>query len=128
MELIDSINQIVMNALRAAQLTDLAVGTVESISPLSVKLDTSQQVIRQEILYRTEAVLERKLKLLDHTHSTPEGTSGPGRSAVEVMIDGKVAPVRDGYVILSSGLAAGDKVLLLAVLGGQKFIILSRIV
>ena len=41
--------------------------------------------------------------------------------------DGKPLPVEGGYIILNRGLAAGDKVLLLRVMRGQQFIILSRI-
>ena len=41
--------------------------------------------------------------------------------------DGKPLPVKDGYIILNRGLAVGDKVLLLRVMRGQQFIILSRI-
>lgn len=41
--------------------------------------------------------------------------------------DGKPLPVEDGYIILNRGLAVGDKVLLLRVMRGQQFIILSRI-
>ena len=41
--------------------------------------------------------------------------------------DGKPLPVEDGYIILNRGLAVGDKVLMLKVMRGQQFIILSRI-
>ena len=41
--------------------------------------------------------------------------------------DGKPLPVKDGYIILNRALEAGDKVLLLRVMRGQQFIILSRV-
>ena len=41
--------------------------------------------------------------------------------------DGKALPVEDGYIVLNRGLAVGDKVLLLRVMRGQQFIVLSRI-
>lgn len=41
--------------------------------------------------------------------------------------DGKPLPVEDGYIILNRGLAVGDKVLLLRVMRGEQFIVLSRI-
>lgn len=40
---------------------------------------------------------------------------------------GKELPVKDGYIILNRAIETGDKVLLLRVQHGQKFIILSRI-
>lgn len=41
--------------------------------------------------------------------------------------NGQALPVRDGYILLNRGLEAGDKVLLLRVQKGQKFIVLSRV-
>lgn len=41
--------------------------------------------------------------------------------------DGKPIPVEDGFIILNRGLAVGDRVLLLRVMRGQQFVILSRI-
>ena len=40
---------------------------------------------------------------------------------------GKALPVEDGYIILNRALETGDKVLLLRVQKGQKFIVLSRV-
>lgn len=41
--------------------------------------------------------------------------------------NGQPLPVKDGYIILNRGLEVGDKVLLLMVSRGQKFIVLSRL-
>lgn len=41
--------------------------------------------------------------------------------------DNKPLPVKDGYIILNRALEAGDKVLMLRVMRGEQFIILSRI-
>ena len=54
-----------------------------------------------------------------------EGTQALGE--VRCIENGAPLPVEKGYVILNRALAAGDKVLLLRVQGGQKFIVLSRI-
>ena len=40
---------------------------------------------------------------------------------------GKELPIEDGFIILNRKLETGDKVLLLRVQSGQKFIVLSRI-
>ena len=45
----------------------------------------------------------------------------------QMLEDGKKLPVRDGYIILNRGLEAGDKVLLMRVMRGQQFVVLSRI-
>ena len=41
--------------------------------------------------------------------------------------DGKPLPVEEGFIILNRGLTVGDRVLLLRVMRGQQFIVLSRI-
>lgn len=59
---------------------------------------------------------------------TPDAYASDKRlDGVACFEDGKPLPVKDGYIILNRGLAAGDKVLLLRVMRGQQFIILSRI-
>lgn len=87
---------------------------------------------------------------LSHSHSGGEGDTGPaleGELRTETALDpdaytsdrrllkqeivcyedGKPLPVKDGYIILNRALEAGDKVLLLRVMRGQQFIILSRV-
>lgn len=86
---------------------------------------------------------------LDHTHSYDSGTkttgsalagsydtdsklsgshpSGEALADISVIEHGRELPVENGYIILNRGLAAGDKVLLLRVQRGQKFIVLSRV-
>lgn len=70
---------------------------------------------------------------LSGTYSTSEAMTGgsfPSSTALEniqAVENGKPLPVENGYIILNRGLAVGDKVLLLRVLHGQKFIVLSRI-
>ena len=49
------------------------------------------------------------------------------RQVIACLEDGKKLPVRDGYIILNRGLEAGDKVLLMRVMRGQQFVVLSRI-
>jgi len=87
---------------------------------------------------------------LSHSHSGGDGETGPaleGSLTTETALnpdayisdrqllkqeivcyeDGKPLPVKDGYIILNRALEAGDKVLLLRVMGGEQFIILSRV-
>lgn len=53
--------------------------------------------------------------------------SGEALADIAVLEHGQALPVENGYILLNRGLAAGDKVLLLRVLRGQKFIVLSRV-
>lgn len=62
------------------------------------------------------------------TSSALGGVASNGALGNVACIEHGVAlPVEDGYIILNRALAAGDKVLLLRVMGGQRFIVLSRV-
>lgn len=54
-------------------------------------------------------------------------TSNGALGGVACIEHGVTLPVENGYIILNRALAAGDKVLLLRVMGGQRFIVLSRV-
>lgn len=166
-------------------LSDLALGTVTGVKPLEVTLRESMAQLPQEVLWRTAAVVEKKIPVLEHEHitagfrhghtvsglghshelsglehrhmveegatgsalggsfQTGQGLSGAYPTAEALLPDaytsdqrlgrivcyedGQPLPVKDGYIILNRGLAVGDKVLLLRVMRGQQFVILSRI-
>lgn len=146
MELLEVLQQINQQSMRAAGLTDLLIGTVVSAAPLEVTVDTMMQPLRAEVLYLTEPVVEKKIPVLSHTHTItglahshtcqPEetGESLEGEYHTQTALEGMAClengiplPVENGYLILNRGLAAGDKVLLLRVQGNQRFVILSRV-
>lgn len=56
-----------------------------------------------------------------------ESSTALKKEEIVAVEHGKPLPVREGYIILNRGLELGDKVLLLRVQHGQKFIVLSRI-
>ena len=85
---------------------------------------------------------------LGHSHETEEGSTGEALGGakqtgsaldpdaytsdarledIACFEDGEPLPVKDGYIILNRALEAGDKVLLLRVMRGEQFVILSRI-
>lgn len=166
MELIDVVQQIIQQSMGAAGLSDLQIGTVTSASPLEITVDTLMQPLKAEVLYLTEPVVEKKIPVLTHLHTTSgfahthdittlghthtsgedttsEGLSGTYQTEEALSQDafnsdnrltsivcyenGVALPVLNGFIILNRALAVGDKVLLLRVQSGQKFIILSRV-
>ena len=98
-ELVGVIQQIVQNTIEAMKMADKATGTVESVSPLRVKIDSSIQSVPSAALLLTDTVRER------------------------------VVPVQggEGTVTIREGLKEVDRVLMLKVQNGQQYIILSRI-
>lgn len=127
MELIQALQQIMQKNMQAMQLTNLVIGTVTAESPLEITSSTAMAPLRAGVLYLTEPVIEKKIPILQHTHTTPDGTTGSALESVVCQEDGKPLPVEDGYIILNRKLEVGDKVLMLRVQNGQKFIVLSRV-
>jgi len=89
-----------------------------------------------------------KMTGLGHSHTTADGSTGSALDSeiqtgdgleqdeftsdqrLENIIcyeDGKPLPVENGYIILNRALAVGDKVLMLRVGRGARYIILSRV-
>lgn len=99
-ELVGVLQTMMQNTIKAMKLTDAAIGTVESVSPLSVRIDATAQAIPERALVLTDSVRER----------TEAVQGGAG-----------------GSVMVHSGLKAGDRVLMLRISKGNQYIILSKI-
>lgn len=156
MNLNDVLRQMMAESISAAQPADLQIGTVTAEEPLEISIDMSMQVLRRGVLYLTEAVVEKKIPVLSHSHYIPSGTlthshngavgqdlTGQYQTGDSLLSEGadtalqgenivcwengKELPIVDGYIILNRKLEVGDKVLLLRVQKGQKFIVLSRV-
>lgn len=134
MNLLDIINQAIQNNLSSSQLTDLRMGTVTSVSPLEISINATMDTLHESVLLLTSCVVEKKIPILQHNHVihdtfTGSGTSEDSLSQSQIVCyeDGQPLPVSDGYIILNRALEVGDRVLLLRVRRGQKFIVLSRV-
>lgn len=127
MTLLDALLEVNKAGLGSQQPTDLAVGTVETTNPLSIRLDVSQAPLRSEVLYLTSAVIEKKLSYLGHRHTVGGSTTSEALTAPVCYENGVALPSDSSGVTINRGLAAGDKVLLLSVQRGQKYLVLSRI-
>lgn len=130
MELKDVLYQMMDNNRNASQPADLRVGTVTAVGPLEITINTAMAPLRSGILLLTSAVVEKKIPILQHNHTNPEGgNTGDAllQSQIVCQENGQPLPVENGYIILNRALEVGDKVLLLRVQSGQKFIVLSRV-
>lgn len=128
MELIDVLHKISEQSARASQPVELVIGTVETDSPLSITINTAMAPIRRELLYLTDGVVEKKISSLAHSHTQ----SGGGSTSVALddavcTVNGEIISSSGGEVMLNKALQVGDKVLMLRVCRGQKFIVLSRV-
>ena len=68
MNLAETVYLMVQKSMKAAQLTDLRVGTVTSVDPLEITTDPAMPPIPSSILYLTSAVVEKKIPVLTHSH------------------------------------------------------------
>lgn len=138
MELLDVLQQISQNNQAAMQPTELAVGTVTAVKPLEIVTDNQTAPLRQSVLYLTGAVVEKKVTSFAHSHSTthnhivtsatiePAGECSTELAGITCYENGKALP-NDGFITLNRGLEVGDRVLLLRVQRGQKYVVLSRV-
>ena len=134
MELAEALYLYAQDAMKNGGLTDLTIGTVTSVNPLGITTKVAMAPLRQQVLFLTEPVIEKKIPILQHNHVIHDTYTGGGESednllqnAIVCYEDGKALPVQNGYIILNRALEVGDKVLLLRVMGGKRFIVLSRV-
>lgn len=130
MNLAETIYLMNQRSQKASQLTDLKIGTVTAVDPLEVTINTAMAPLRAGVLILTSAVVEKKIPILEHNHTNPEG-GNTGNALLQSQIvcqeNGQPLPIENGYIILNRALEVGDKVILLRVQNGQRFIILSRV-
>jgi len=104
MDLIEVVHKIVQENVEAQKPTDLSIGTVTGTSPLTITTNANLPPIPEEIIILTKAVTDHKVPVYDATGETLLG---------EYMI--------------KTGLAVGDKVLMLRCMRGQTYIVLSKL-
>ena len=155
MSLSQALYQMMQDNQAAGHPTDLRVGTVTSESPLEITTNTQSAPLKGPVLILTESVVEKKIPVLEHrhhintlghSHTCPDGgtstdltgsyptlyslrsqgADGDQTQNVVCYEHGKPLPVEDGYIILNRKLEVGDKVIMLRVENGQRFIVLSR--
>ena len=125
MELRDVLNQMIDENRSASQPSELKIGTVTSEDPLEITINTAMAPLRAGVLILTEPVIEKKIPILQHTHGG-QVQADLLQSSIICQENSEGLPVEGGYIILNEGLKSGDKVVLMRVQNGQKFIVLSR--
>lgn len=157
MELLEILQLINKRSQQGAGLTDYVAGTVTSETPVEITIDATMQVLKSSVLLLTEPVIEKKIPVLTHqhyistlthAHATSTGATTPWLTGQYITQGSLVSegydptlqgenivcyenkkelPIKDGYIILNRALEVGDKVIMLRVNAGQRFIVLSRV-
>ena len=111
--MLQEVQKAIKNMADSMKLTDLVYGEVTSISPLKIKVDQKLE-LTSSVIILTSAVIEKKINY-SHTHGYSNGTTSTESPDLS-------------EVIIVEGLLIGDKVIMLRVENGQKFIVLSKVV
>lgn len=119
MRLTDIVKKAGMDAFESAKPVNILYAEVESVSPLAVNVDQRFRLPASFLIVPES--LTRQAIDLKHTHQYQDD-SGAG-SATKTTEQALTQPI-----VIREGLKAGDKVILLRVQGGQKYVILDRVV
>lgn len=139
-QLIDTLQKVTKNYMEGTGMTDLVIGTVtklvESPFDIEITIEGTMLPLPKAVLRFTESVIPKQLILGGHSHQytddsssgTSTKTTSPAMENITGMENGIALPGGGtAQVTINRGLILGDKVLLLRVLNGQNFIILSRV-
>lgn len=130
--LYEQIHMLICNTIKSMKFTDYRIGTVLAINPV-MKIKVSDRLIITDVgdnIMLTEQVLEKKLDLkhkhtttgLSHSHSVSKGSCSDSLSG-SYDSDEQLSET----IVINEGLKVNDKILMLQVDGGQKFIVLSKL-
>lgn len=121
-QLVETIQRLARQTEVAMKPCDYCLGVVESISPLTIRID-QKDVVPEEFLILTDLVRDYTVDITV-SHTTENKSGGSGYS--------EFASHNHDYtgrkkIIVHNGLAVGESVILIQQAGGQEFIVLSRL-
>ena len=118
-----AIKKAAKEAVEASQPCDFCFGKVTSASPLKILVEQKMTLgVAQLVLTRNVTDFKTKVTI-DWTTGTKSGGSGDSSFASHShSVSGK----KD--ITIHNGLAVGDEVILLKQKGGQKYLVLDRVV
>lgn len=130
--MIELIKQIAINVNEQSKLSKFEFGTVESISPLKIRID------QKKILEQTDLLLSHLVRdyYVDITvqHSTDSIYGGWDTTHSHPNAGDNVIPIDHEHeykgrkkIMIHNGLKVGEKVVLIRQMGGQLYYILDRI-
>lgn len=121
-QLVQTIQMLAKQTLDASKPSDYVLGVVESINPLSIRIEQKES-IPEEFLILTDSVRDYEVDI-EVNHVTENRAGGSG--------DAEFASHNHSYVgrkkiKVYNSLHVGEQVILIQQAGGQEFIVLSRV-
>ncbi len=122
-ELLELIKRIVVDTLNSLNPTHVVFGTIKTVAPLTIQLE-QQEIIPQEMIALSRNVTDFTTDMtVAHLTETRAGGSGDSSFASH----NHEYKGRKSFLVHKS-LQVGDKVVLLRVQGGQKYVVMDRVV
>ncbi len=120
--LVQTLQQLAAQTEQAMKPCDYCLGVVESVSPLSIRID-QKDIVSEEFLILTDLVRDYQVDITV-SHTTEDRSGGGGYA--------EFASHNHDYtgrkkIIVHNGLSVGESVILVQQAGGQEFIVLSRL-
>lgn len=122
-DLVSLLKQAAIEVVEAAKPVKVMFGEVKTINPLQIMVE-QKLPLTEEFLILTEAVKDHEHEITVIDWQTENASGGGGDSAYAAHAHQIVGRKR---IILHNALQVGEKVMLLAMQGGQKFIVVDRV-
>ena len=125
--LIEIIKRSALEAVASTKPSDLRYGTVDSVSPLKVRV-TNQFVLPESMLVVPEYLTDHEVEVSvqDNYGWATRSTSG-GSEAASFASHSHEISFNKHKIKIHNSLKVGDKVILLREAGGQHFLIVDRL-
>lgn len=123
-DLVRLMKQAAMEAVKTSQPSNIVFGTVTSASPLKIQI-SSKITLEKEMLLLTRNVTEFETDITTVNWFTENTSGGAGYALFESHkheLKGKK------HIIVHNQLKSGEKVVLIKEQGGQRYIVLDRVV
>lgn len=121
--LLTAIQTIAKRAVDASNPADYCIGVVESVSPLSIRIESQEESLSEEFLILTDLVRDYNVDITVN-HTTENRSGGSGYAEFASHNHDYVGRKR---ITVHNGLSVGESVILVRQAGGQEFVVLSRV-
>lgn len=121
-QLMNALQKLAYNTYQAGKPADYILGVVETVDPLVIRLD-AKETITEEFLVLTDAVRDYDVDITVN-HTTEDAAGGSGYAEYASHNHGYKGRKR---ITVHNGLTPGESVVILRQLGGQEYLVISRI-
>lgn len=121
-QLMNALQKLVYTTYQAGKPADYILGVVETVNPLVIRLD-AKETITEEFLVLTDAVRDYDVDITVN-HTTENAAGGSGYAEYASHNHGYKGRKR---ITVHNGLTPGESVVMLRQLGGQEYLVISRI-